>query len=146
MNLAEIHYWQIFSRVKVSASKLWPADPVILFVDQDSGSDGKASAYNVGDLDSIPELGRSPGEGNGNPLQYSCLENPMDRGAWRATVHGVAKNQARLRDFKHFYPVVTVKNPRLLGAGSMVNTTDVCDQMIKLGKPKRKAFDVEGKG
>ena len=44
------------------------------------GSDGKASAYNVGDLGSIPGLGRSPGEGNGNPLQYSCLENPMDRG------------------------------------------------------------------
>ena len=46
------------------------------------GSDGKASAYNAGDLDSIPGLGRSPGEGNGNPLQYSCLENPMDGRAW----------------------------------------------------------------
>ena len=46
------------------------------------GSDGKASAYNVGDLGSIPRLGRSPGEGNGNPLQYSCLENPMDGGTW----------------------------------------------------------------
>ena len=46
------------------------------------GSDGKASAYNVGDLGSIPGLGRSPGEGNSNPLQYSCLENPMERGAW----------------------------------------------------------------
>ena len=46
------------------------------------GSDGKASAYNVGDLGSIPGLGRAPGEGNGNPLQYSCLENPMERGAW----------------------------------------------------------------
>ena len=45
------------------------------------GSDGKASAYNVGDLGLIPGLGRSPGKGNGNPLQYSCLENPMDRGA-----------------------------------------------------------------
>ena len=50
----------------------------------------KASAFNVGDLDSIPGLGRSPGEGNGNTLQYSCLENLMDRGAWQATVHGVA--------------------------------------------------------
>ena len=47
----------------------------------------------------IPGLGRPPGEGNGNPLQYSCLENPMDGGAWRATVHGVAKNQTRLSDF-----------------------------------------------
>ena len=46
------------------------------------GSDGKASAYNVGDLGSTPGLGRSPGEGNGNALQYFCLENPMDRGAW----------------------------------------------------------------
>ena len=46
------------------------------------GSDGKASVYNAGDLGSSSELGRSPGEGNGNPLQYYCLENPMDRGAW----------------------------------------------------------------
>ena len=54
------------------------------------GSDGKVSACNVGDPGSIPGLGRSPGEGNGNPLQYSCLENPTDGGAWWATVHGVA--------------------------------------------------------
>ena len=52
---------------------------------------------NVGDTGSIPESGRSPGEGNGNPLQYSCLENPMDRGAWWATVHGVVKSQTRLK-------------------------------------------------
>ena len=52
------------------------------------GSDGKASVYNAGELGSIPGLGRSPGEGYGNPLQYSCLENPMDRGAWWPTVHG----------------------------------------------------------
>ena len=56
-------------------------------------SDGKASAYNAGDLGLIPGSGRSPGEGNGNPLQYSCLENPMDREAWEATVHGVAKTR-----------------------------------------------------
>ena len=49
------------------------------------GSDGKASVYNAGDLGSIPGLGRFPGEGNGNPLQYSCLENPMDGRAWYAT-------------------------------------------------------------
>ena len=61
--------------------------------------DGKASVYNAGDPGSIPGLGRSPGEGNGNPLQYSCLENPMDRGAWWATVHGVAKSRTRLSDF-----------------------------------------------
>ena len=57
------------------------------------GSEGKVSAYNVGILGSIPGLGRSPGEGNGNPLQYSCQENPMDGGAWWATVHRVAKSQ-----------------------------------------------------
>ena len=52
---------------------------------------GKESACNAGELDSIPGSGRSPGEGNGNPLQYSCLENLMDRGAWQATVHGAAR-------------------------------------------------------
>ena len=55
-------------------------------------SDGKASAYNVGDPGSIPGSGRSPGEGNSNPLQYSCLENPTDQGAWWATIHGAAKS------------------------------------------------------
>ena len=55
------------------------------------GSDGKESACNAGDQDSIPGLGRSPGGENVYPLQYSCLENSMDRGAWRATVHGVAE-------------------------------------------------------
>ena len=60
------------------------------------GSDGKESACNAGDPGSIPGLGRSPGEGKGNPLQYSCLENPMDREDWWATVHGVAKSQTRL--------------------------------------------------
>ena len=59
----------------------------------------KASAYNAGDLGLIPGLGRSPGEGNGNPLQYSCLENSMDRGAWQATVHGVAKSRTQLSHF-----------------------------------------------
>ena len=53
------------------------------------------SACNAGDIGSVPGLGRSPGVGNGNPLQYSCLENPKDRGAWRATDHGVAKCQAQ---------------------------------------------------
>ena len=56
------------------------------------GSNGKEFACNAGDLGSIPGLGRSPGEGNGYPLQYACLGNPMDGGAWRATVHGVTKN------------------------------------------------------
>ena len=55
------------------------------------GSDGKVSAYNAGDPGLIPGSGRSSGEGNGNPLQYSCLENPMDRGTWWATVRGVTE-------------------------------------------------------
>ena len=55
-------------------------------------SDGEESACNAGDLDSSPGLGRTPGEGNGNPFQYSCLENLMDRGAWWAVVHGVAES------------------------------------------------------
>ena len=69
------------------------------------GSDGKASAWNAGDPGSIPGSGRSPGEGNGNPLQYSCLENPMEGGAWYATVHGVTKSWTRLRDFTLFLAV-----------------------------------------
>ena len=62
------------------------------------GSDGKESACKVGDLGLILGLGRSPGEENGYPLQNSCLENPMDGGAWRATVHGVEKSWTRLSD------------------------------------------------
>ena len=65
------------------------------------GSEVKASACNVGDLGLIPGLGRSPGEGNGSPLQHSCLENTMDGRARWATVHGVAKSQTRLNDFTH---------------------------------------------
>ena len=57
------------------------------------GSDGKESVCSGGDLGSIPGLGRTPEEGNGNPLQYPCLENSLYRGAWRATVHGVTKSQ-----------------------------------------------------
>ena len=59
----------------------------------------------MGDLGSIPVLGRSPGEGIGYPLQYSGLENSMDRGAWQATVHGVSKSQARLSDFRFFFHI-----------------------------------------
>ena len=57
------------------------------------GSDGKESACSVGDLGSVPALGRSPAGGNGNPLQYSCQGNPIDRGTWQATVHGAMKTQ-----------------------------------------------------
>ena len=78
---------------------------------------GKESACNAGDLDSIPGLGRSPGEGNGYPLQYSCLENPMDREAWQATVHGVARVGHDL--------VTKPPPPRWIRVGSSVNTTGV---------------------
>ena len=75
------------------------------------GSEVKVSACNAGDLGSIPGLGRSPGEGNGNPLQYSCLENPMVGGAWWPTVHGATKSRTRLSDFTftvRVYVVITV--------------------------------------
>ena len=73
------------------------------------GSVGKESACSAGNLGLIPGFGRSPGGGHGNPLKYSCLENPMDRGAWQATVHGVAKSQIRLNDFHfHFGPSLMV--------------------------------------
>ena len=68
------------------------------FLDFPGSSAGKESACNVGDLGSIPGLGRSPGEGNGNPLRYSYLDSPMDRGAWRATVHGITKSWTGLSD------------------------------------------------
>ena len=63
-----------------------------------SGKEPPASTRDVRDMGLIPGLGRPPGEGNGNALQYSCLENPMDGGAWWATVHGVAKSRTRLSD------------------------------------------------
>ena len=66
------------------------------------GSDSKEFAFSAGNPDLIPGFGRSPGEGHGNPLQYSSLENPVDRGAWWATVHGVPKSQTRLSD-EHFH-------------------------------------------
>ena len=81
-----------------------------------NGSDGKESACSTGDLDSIPGSGRFPGEWNGSPLQYSCLKNPMDRGAWWATVHGVSESHTfgrlTLCNMK-FYLTQCVKNYHL---------------------------------
>ena len=74
-----------------------------IYVGSPGGSEDKASACNAGNPGWITGLERSPGEGNGNPLQYSCLENPMERGDWQATVHGVAKSQTQLSDFTHIY-------------------------------------------
>ena len=70
---------------------------LIFAMDVPDGSAGKETACNAGDVGSIPGSGRSPGEGNGNPLQYCCLRNPMDRGAWRATLQGVPKSWMWLR-------------------------------------------------
>ena len=67
-------------------------------MDFPSDSDSKVTAHSAGDPGSIPGSGRSPGDGNGNPLQYSCLENSMDRRAWQSTVHGVAKSWTQLDD------------------------------------------------
>ena len=79
----------------------WRRDrlPTPVFLGLPGGSAGKESVCNAGDLGSIPGLERSRGEGNGNLLQDSCLENPMDRGAWQATVHGVARSQTQLSNF-----------------------------------------------
>ena len=99
------------------------------------GSDCKASACNVGDLGSIPGSGRSPGEGNGTPLQYSCLENPMDRGAWQVTVHGVIKSQTRLSDFTSLYYTNGRKN-ELLSLSR--NTEDFSQQVTNLAEKKAK--------
>ena len=78
---------ELFYEVNYEMQDLPGASQVALVV-----KNSPASAGDVRDVGSIPGSGRSPGEGNSNPLQYSCLENPMDRGAWRATVHGVTKS------------------------------------------------------
>ena len=75
-------------------------------------SEGKESAGNVGDLSSIPGSGRSPGEENGNPLQYSCLENPMDRRAWWATVYRVAKSGTQLSNCTFTFHVYNDKEKK----------------------------------
>ena len=77
------------------------------------GSDGKVSAYNVGDLGSIPGSRRSSGEGNGNPLQYCCLENPMDGGAWWAAICGVAQSWTRLKWLSSSSIFHTEKNKKI---------------------------------
>ena len=84
----EIQIKKILSEYKSNPCNIWLP----------GGSDSKESTCSAGDLGLIPGLGRSPGGGHGNPLQCSCLENPMNRGAWRATVHGVAKSRTWLSD------------------------------------------------
>ena len=85
------------------------------------GSDGRESACNVGDLDLIPGLGISSGEENGNPLQYSCLENSVDRGAWQATISGVTKSQTGPKD-THTHTSRTRSQGRLRQKSNMNKT------------------------
>ena len=99
--------------------KNFPQLVVIYTVNFPGGSDCKESACNVGDPGLIPGSGRSPREGNGNWLQYSCMENPMDRGAWRATVHGVAKSWTQQR-FQNF--------------GYLMCKTESLEKTLMLGK------------
>ena len=82
---SHIGHYRVLNRVPCAIQRDFPG-----------GSVSKASVYNEGDPGLIPGWGRSPGEGNGNPLQYSCPENLMDRGAWWATVHRVTKSQTQL--------------------------------------------------
>ena len=95
------------------------------------GSEVKASACNAGDPGPIPGSGRSPGEGNGNLLQYSCLENPMDGRAWWATVHGVAKSRTRLNDFTH----LTMDSLQMFTANSGASV-EVCQRQFSWAKLK----------
>ena len=90
------HQRAFFYDFKTVRGKVWVLMATVLGFP--GGSDSKESVCNAGYLGLIPGLGRSPGGGHGNPLQYSCLENPVDRGAQQAAVHGVAKSQTRLSD------------------------------------------------
>ena len=87
---------------RTNKDKFYPHSYKVFATQQRGGSEVKASASNAGDLGSINGLGRSPGEGNGNPLQYSCLDNPMEGGAWQATVRGVEKSDRTERLHFHF--------------------------------------------
>ena len=81
----------------------------MVLIGSDYCNSNKVSAHNAGDPGSILRSGRSPGEGNGNSLQYSCLKSPMDGGAWWATIHGVAKSQTQLSNFTFFLSLVPLE-------------------------------------
>ena len=118
------------SCIKQITSFVWPEcqdvrlENYTVLLDFPGGSDRKESAYSVGDLGLISGLGRSPGEGHGNPLQYSCLENPMDGGACWAKVHGVAKSRTRLNDFTCY-----LKGSKEFG---LYSRTELKDQWVHL--------------
>ena len=91
------------------------------------GSDGKESACSAGDTGSIPGSGRSPGEGSGNPLQGCHLEDPMERGPWQATVHGVAKSQTLLSNFTSLYAWYGASLVALVVKNLLANAGDIRD-------------------
>ena len=105
-NVTQKKLWNDFVFIRVTPTA-WGGFP--------GGSEVKASPCNVGDL------GLIPGEGNGNPLQYSCLENPMDGGVWRATVHGVVKSRTRLSDFTFTFLQHDYSCIQLLGIGRVLS-------------------------
>ena len=106
------------------------------------GSDGKESTCHAGDPSSIPGLGRSPGEGNGYPRKYSCLENSLDRGAWRATVYGVATSQTQPKR-----PTLHLECPFSLGfPGSSVSKESSCSAGDQGLIPGSGRFPGEGTG
>ena len=90
--------WKFSRELQAEKDALEIFKGLLTFWGLHGGSDDKESACNAGDPGSVPGLGRSPGEGNGYPLQYSCLENSMDKGVWQATVHDVAKSWIQLSD------------------------------------------------
>ena len=105
------------------------------------GSEFNVSAYNVGDLGSIPGSGRSPGEGNGNPLEYSCLENPMDRGACWPTVHEVTKSRTQLRDFTQFNSLkMAVLFPVFKGISTLFSKNSGCTSLHSHKRCKKVPF------
>ena len=112
LGIKRFRYFMMIFKFQSYCQKL---DHWYISLDFPGGSDSKVSACNAGDPGSIPGSGRFPGEGNGYPLHYSCLENSMDRRAWWATVHGVAKSRTRLSDEAHstvsirwLYPVLSI--------------------------------------
>ena len=107
--------WAFIKYVRDNGLPWWPS--------------GKEFACNAGDAGSISGLGRSPGEGNGNPLQYSCLEDSTDRGAWRATVHGVTENQTRPSK-KHFDFQVLCCLPSVYTISYPVESRDLWSRVI----------------
>ena len=108
--------------IKSAICHIYLQDPFMININSfPGGSDSKDSACNVGNQSLIPRLGRSPGEANGNPPQYYCLENPMDGGAWQATIHRVAKSWTSLSNFtknqyqRHLYCATVSQYPSSTG-------------------------------